>query len=444
MQAGVGAGDDIWRCYAWIWGELYDRDTGAGTGRVVSAQRADLTRIVDRFGKVVPTQPTRLNAMVYAGSKVTGNAVGGVGDALGTVANLSGRNPTAQWALGRTALIAGMGEGAYQCLHDALAAIPELIQMVYSATMSHARGTLLADATGLIAALTRLTPADIANLVIPGLGDLPSKLVSAELTPIEKYHTFGKVLGYVLAEVAIAIVTTGASLGVRVPTILARFGKVGRVATLRRAANDLAQAASLKRIRDRYQEAIAKQFSVPVSAGKGPKTVGPTKSKTAAGNVAQAQGGAKSHVEDMDNALRPNSSPTTTTTPAPSSPLVRGGGLVAHESAGGHLVDRHVGKTETDLRARLAAQPNIPAASTFVTRTQAETAVSAVLTERSPEVRAWEATGASGRLVLDAPMNTGIVLERGASSAVAGRGVRLVLKSNGSGGWYILTGFPTP
>ena len=253
-----------------LWGELYDRDTGAGTGRVVSAQCADLTRIVDRFGNVVPTRLKAPNAIAYAGSKVTGNTVGGVGDVLGTIANLSGRNPTAQWALGRTALIAGMGEGVYQCLHDALTAIPELIQMVYSATMSHARGTLLADATGLIAALTRLTPADIANLVIPGLGDLSSQLQSPTLKPWEKYHAFGKVLGYLLAEIAFAVVTAGAALGAKIPAILARFGKLSRIAAVRRAANTLSRSDGLRRLERRFAEELSEPSAV-ASAGKTPK-----------------------------------------------------------------------------------------------------------------------------------------------------------------------------
>ena len=251
-----------------LWGELYDRDTGAGTGRVVSAQRADLTRIVDRFGKVVPTQPTRPNAMTYAGSKVTGNAVGGVGDVLGTLANLSDRNPTAQWALGRTALITGMGEGVYQCLRDALAAIPELIQMVYSATMSHARGTLLADASALIAALTRLTPADIANLVIPGLGDLSSQLQSPTLKPWQKYRAFGKVLGYLLAEIAFAVITAGAALGAKIPAILARFGKLSRIAAVRSGASTLSRSSGLKRLGRQFAAVLADRRPAATAAQK--------------------------------------------------------------------------------------------------------------------------------------------------------------------------------
>lgn len=39
--------------------------------------------------------------------------------------------------------------------------------------------------------------------------------------------------------------------------------------------------------------------------------------------------------------------------------------VVGSAQAGGHLIDRHVAKSESDLAARLAQNPQIPAASTF-------------------------------------------------------------------------------
>ena len=53
--------------------------------------------------------------------------------------------------------------------------------------------------------------------------------------------------------------------------------------------------------------------------------------------------------------------------------------LAAEEAAGGHTIARHVGRTEAQLRARLAQQANIPAASTFKTLQEAERAVAAAL-----------------------------------------------------------------
>lgn len=124
--------------------------------------------------------------------------------------------------------------------------------------------------------------------------------------------------------------------------------------------------------------------------------------------------------------------------------IVPGGGLAAHEAAGGHLLARHVGQTEAALSARLAAQPRISAASSFLSRAEAEAGASAVLDARAADLATWVGGGARGRLVLDAPFSGGMVMQRGASAATGGSGVRLVLQGNGAGGWNILTGFPTP
>ena len=127
-----------------------------------------------------------------------------------------------------------------------------------------------------------------------------------------------------------------------------------------------------------------------------------------------------------------------------SSRLVPGGGLMAHEGAGGHLLARHLGQTDAQLSARLAAQPRLPAASTFGARTEAEAAVAGAFDHNAAQLSTWTAGGANGRLVLNAPFPGGSVMFPGASASVPGTGVRVVLQGNGSGGYHVLTGFPTP
>lgn len=129
---------------------------------------------------------------------------------------------------------------------------------------------------------------------------------------------------------------------------------------------------------------------------------------------------------------------------APFSHLVPGGGLAVHEAMGGHLIARHVAQTDAALGARLTAQPRIVAASSFTSRAEAEAAITSALNARASHVRAWISTGASGRLVIDAPFSGGAVLQRGASVSVSGTGVRVVLEGTGNGSWRIITGFPTP
>ena len=124
--------------------------------------------------------------------------------------------------------------------------------------------------------------------------------------------------------------------------------------------------------------------------------------------------------------------------------LAQPGGLTVSENAGGHLLARHVGLSEADLAARLSSQPGITAASTFATRAEAEAAVAGAFDANAANVSAWTASGANGRLVLNAPFSGGSVLQRGAAAAAPGNSVRVVLQGNGSSGYHILTGFPTP
>jgi hypothetical protein len=116
---------------------------------------------------------------------------------------------------------------------------------------------------------------------------------------------------------------------------------------------------------------------------------------------------------------------------------------MASENAGGHLLARHVGRTAADLAARLSSEQGIKAASTFVSRAEAEVAVSGAFDANAGEVANWIGTGAKGRLALNAPFSGGSVLQRGAAAAVSGTGVRVILVGVGISEYYILTGFPT-
>lgn len=117
--------------------------------------------------------------------------------------------------------------------------------------------------------------------------------------------------------------------------------------------------------------------------------------------------------------------------------------LAASEATGGHLIDRHVGLTVDDLSARLDAT-KLPVVSSFGTADEAASAVSTALQRNQQVVDEWISNGAVGKIELDAPFSGGQVLHRGFTEAVEGTAVRVVLKGDGTGGWYVLTGFPTP
>ena len=63
--------------------------------------------------------------------------------------------------------------------------------------------------------------------------------------------------------------------------------------------------------------------------------------------------------------------------------------LAADEALGGHTLARHVGKTEAELKERLAEEPHIPAASSFRSREEAERFVSEALRAKDRVIRRW-------------------------------------------------------
>lgn len=125
---------------------------------------------------------------------------------------------------------------------------------------------------------------------------------------------------------------------------------------------------------------------------------------------------------------------------------VPGGGLQAHEDAGGHLIERHVGKTEEALVDRVRRE-NISAASSFRDLEEADHFVAETLGEHQGRIDAWLGGQGGNRLVVDATFDasTGISVARGGSSAEDVFSVRLVLERSQALdiGYRIVTGYPS-
>jgi RHS repeat-associated protein len=132
---------------------------------------------------------------------------------------------------------------------------------------------------------------------------------------------------------------------------------------------------------------------------------------------------------------------------APSTRLVPGGGLAAHEAAGGHLLARHVGQTEAQLFQRLAAEPQIATASSFFDRPTAESVISIMVQENEARIAEWLA-GNGKQLILTRSysIHVGINVARGASAATYASSARVILRRSTSMplGYRIHTGFPEP
>ena len=118
--------------------------------------------------------------------------------------------------------------------------------------------------------------------------------------------------------------------------------------------------------------------------------------------------------------------------------------LSASEASGGHLIEKHVGRSYDDLVARLENEPGRDAVSTFATTDEAAAAVRTTLQQNQSAIESWMTNGTKNILVLTAPFDGGEVLVRGTNETVAGADTVVVLRVDGTGGWYVLTGYMNP
>jgi Bacterial CdiA-CT RNAse A domain len=114
------------------------------------------------------------------------------------------------------------------------------------------------------------------------------------------------------------------------------------------------------------------------------------------------------------------------------------------EQAGGHILRKHVGQSEEDLRRRLRREGNITGASTFTDRTTAEHVVGAAIAQSQDQIQSWLRQDRHPNLVLDydgteaigRTMNRGEVHSRPCTHAL------VVLKYAGANRYYVLTSYP--
>src|SRR5208282_2516399 len=76
--------------------------------------------------------------------------------------------------------------------------------------------------------------------------------------------------------------------------------------------------------------------------------------------------------------------------------------LSQDEAAGGHILRKHVGQTDDQLRERLEREPSITGASTYTDRAAAEHAVGAAIAASHDRIQSWlRRAGGHPNLVLD-------------------------------------------
>ena len=119
--------------------------------------------------------------------------------------------------------------------------------------------------------------------------------------------------------------------------------------------------------------------------------------------------------------------------------------LSQDEAAGGHILRKHVGQTDDELRERLQRERGITGASTYTDRPTAEHAVGAAITESQDRIQRWlSRSSGHPNLVLDydsaAPI--GRTINRGENQARPCSHALVVLKYAGRDEYYVLTSYP--
>ncbi len=140
--------------------------------------------------------------------------------------------------------------------------------------------------------------------------------------------------------------------------------------------------------------------------------------------------------------------------PTPVAAATAGIRLADHEARagsrqGGHTIERHVGRTEAQLRQRLEEEPDISAASSFETVEQAERFIGRALDRNKAAIDAWMGSAREGdREAFDysAGEVVGFGVVRSTGRLTQMRRLRVVLKLERYNGrpYYILTAYPTP
>ena len=119
--------------------------------------------------------------------------------------------------------------------------------------------------------------------------------------------------------------------------------------------------------------------------------------------------------------------------------------LSRDEQRGGHTLERHVARTDEQLRERLERERNISAASTWTDRETAETVVAEALAAERGRVENWMGRGyprANLALHYNAGRVIGRTLRRGDSATVNCTSEVIVLRADGPDDFYVLTAYP--
>jgi hypothetical protein len=119
--------------------------------------------------------------------------------------------------------------------------------------------------------------------------------------------------------------------------------------------------------------------------------------------------------------------------------------LAKDEERGGHTLEKHVARTDEELRERLRREGNISAASTWTDRETAEETIAEALRAERGRINSWVRRGyprANLALQYEAGRDIGRSLRQGETETVRCREAVIVLRADGPNTFYVLTAYP--
>jgi len=119
--------------------------------------------------------------------------------------------------------------------------------------------------------------------------------------------------------------------------------------------------------------------------------------------------------------------------------------LSQDEAAGGHVLRKHVGRTDDELRERLEQERNISGASTYTDRVTAERAIGAAIVQNQERIQRWlNRSGGHANLVLDYDFDQpiGRTLNRDENQPRPCSHAVVVLRYDPPTSYHVLTSYP--
>lgn len=121
------------------------------------------------------------------------------------------------------------------------------------------------------------------------------------------------------------------------------------------------------------------------------------------------------------------------------------GFLEQHELAGGHLISRHIGKSEQSLKQRLRNEPRISGSSSFYDHATAETTVKNAVRQNQPQISRWLGSQSARHVIVyKSAQPVGLAIQRGQQKATPVNSARIILQRDQRmpNGYRIVTGYP--